>query len=349
MEGCCPPPRPPPHPLGTVDARTLGLLRCPWRREGLTCAALAAGRAAGEDPSRTSSRSTGSRHRAPSTAPHQPACARAPDDAQGTQAPRAMAPADLLWGLRARGLRGPPAREELGEAPRRLGLQPRGGGGGGEAGAATPEGNQLAIPLLAPGPRPADRWPWLGQGPLGGDAGAGVWVGETREDTRLSGRDTRQGLSINRDGQLGASNGLGLSDRRFFPQCNLPTPWTPMETRSGTSAGQPRTRPAGAARAGSPREGRGNGGRDVASESGLRGERRGSRLGVAPGGGIRPGPTESWKRPAEGPHEGCRGRCPGAGAAGSQESPIRLCPSRAGAGPSSEWSWVGGGRRCLRP
>lgn len=63
-----------------------------------------------------------------------------------------MTPADSLSGLGVRGLRDLPEPEDpLGEALRRLGLQPPGWGR--EAGAATPEGNQLAIRLSVRGPR----------------------------------------------------------------------------------------------------------------------------------------------------------------------------------------------------
>lgn len=48
-----------------------------------------------------------------------------------------------------------------------------------------------------------------------GTLGRRVWVGETQEDPRLSGRDRRQGLSIQQGRSVGAPNGLGLSDRRL--------------------------------------------------------------------------------------------------------------------------------------
>lgn len=172
-----------PPPPADRRSRTLGPGAEPaGPLAALTCAALAAGLAAGA-PSRASSTRAGRRHRAPSTAPSRRAWSRAPDAAEGTQAPRPMAPADWLSGLRAawgcardRRSRGGAGRGGAG----RLGLQPRGGAGR-LGGAAAPEGNQLAArcgstPPPAAGrgdPGPVGRWQGPGQGLLGGVTWAG--------------------------------------------------------------------------------------------------------------------------------------------------------------------------------
>lgn len=195
---------PTPTPAKHTDSRTLELPR--WTAESgrLTCPALAAGRAAGA-PSRASSTSASTRHRAPSTAPSQPACAWIPDAARGTEAPRPMTPADSLSGLGVRGLRDLPEPEyPLGEALRRLGLQPPGWGR--EAGAATPEGNQLAIRLSVRGPR-ACGWvavAWAGPAGRAGLLRRGGGAEEARRATTdRQGRDRRQGLSVRQRWSVG--------------------------------------------------------------------------------------------------------------------------------------------------
>lgn len=198
------------------DSRTLELPR--WTAESgrLTCPALVVGRAAGA-PSRTSSTSASSRHRVPSTAPSQPACAWIPAAALGTEAPRPMTPTDSLSGLGERGLRDLPQPEDpLGEAPRWLRLQPPGWGR--EAGAATPEGNQLAILKSARGPR-ACGWvavAWAGPAGRAGLLRRGGGAEGTRRATTARERTDTKGSVLGKDGQLGSPNWPGLNDPTAF-------------------------------------------------------------------------------------------------------------------------------------
>ena len=164
----------PPTPTGgRTDSRTQGLTpgpraapTRPLPAPPLTCAALAASRAAGA-PSRAKSRSAGSRHSAPSTAPSRRAWSRAPDAAEGTQARRPMAPADSLSGL--------------------IGAVGRRGGGSGYS----PAGRGARPPLKgtswppAVGSNPAasslgrgDLGLWVGGSGLGRARWAGSWRGE---------------------------------------------------------------------------------------------------------------------------------------------------------------------------
>lgn len=187
----------PPHP------RTRGLTpgslsrgrTHPVPAPALTCAALAPARVAGV-PGQANSTSAGKRHSAPSSAPSRRAWSPAPDAAEGTQAPRPMAPADSLSGLGRRG----------GAAAARITAP-----GGGRA--AAPEGNQLAAHCRehprrlqpgAQGPGPLGRWRWPGQGPLGGVTWQ--WGGE--EGPGRQRRDRRQGLRLRRECQLGSPNSL---------------------------------------------------------------------------------------------------------------------------------------------
>lgn len=179
----------------------------------LTCAAPAAGRAAGA-PGRASSTSAGRRHSATSTAPSRPAWARAPDAAEDSQAPRPMAPADSLSGLRAaRGGR-------VGAAGGSGYSRGRGGGprGGGEAGRRSdPEGNQLAVPLSGVphrrrpgecGPRASGSLAAAWAGPAGrGQLGRGGEEGPFRE-----GRDRRQGLRLGAGWPAGVPKPAGVCE-----------------------------------------------------------------------------------------------------------------------------------------
>lgn len=161
----------------------------------LTCATLAPAPFAGV-PGQANSTSAGKRHSAPSTAPSWRARSPAPDAAEGTQAPRPMAPADSLSGLGRWG----------GAAAARITAP-----GGGRA--AAPEGNQLAAHCRehprrlqpgAQGPGPLGRWRWPGQGPLGGVTWQ--WGGE--EGPGRQRRDRRQGFRLRRECQLGSPNSL---------------------------------------------------------------------------------------------------------------------------------------------
>lgn len=164
----------------------------------LTCAALATGRFP-RAPGRASSTSVGRRHSAPSTAPRRRARSWAPDAAEGTQAPRPMAPAESLSGLRRRG---------SAAAARVTALRGRARG--------CPEGNQLAACCrehprhLQPGvrgPGPVGRWRWPGQGQLGGVTWRG-WGWCCEEGPGRQGRDGHRGLGLRQEWSAGSPDSL---------------------------------------------------------------------------------------------------------------------------------------------